>query len=41
MIDYFALALIHGLLALMILRLSARPELDREPSHTDEEQPGA
>lgn len=30
MIDYFALALIHGLLAVMVIRLSGRPDLDRE-----------
>lgn len=41
MIDYFALALIHGLLALMILRVSNRPELDREALPADEDRPGA
>lgn len=30
MIDYFALALIHGLLALAVLRLIGRGDLDRE-----------
>lgn len=29
-IDYFALALIHGLLAVMVIRLSGRADLDRE-----------
>ncbi len=31
MIDYFALALIPGLLALAVLRLFGRDDLDREP----------
>ena len=30
MIDYFALALTHALLVLALLRIAARPELDRE-----------
>ena len=38
LIDYFALALIHGLLALMVLRLSTRPHLDREESDADGER---
>lgn len=41
MIDYFALALIHGLLAVMMIRLSARADLDREPAAPGEEQGGA
>ena len=41
MVDYFSLALIHGLLVLMIVRLSNRPELDRESLPTDEDRPGA
>ena len=41
MIDYLALALIHGLLALMIVRVSTRPELDRELLPADEDQSGA
>ena len=37
MIDYFALALIHGLLAIMIIRLSLRPDLDHDPwAETDQ-----
>lgn len=30
MIDYFALALTHALLVIALLRIAARPELDRE-----------
>lgn len=30
MIDYFALALCHGLLLLMLWRIQQRPDLDRE-----------
>ena len=30
MIDYFALALSHGLLLLMLWRIQQRPDLDRE-----------
>lgn len=40
-IDYFALALIHGLLAVMMIRLSSRPDLDREPTAPGEDQGGA
>lgn len=38
MIDLFSLALAHGLLLLMALRLLARDDLDRdpEPGGTDE-----
>lgn len=32
MIDLFALALSHGLLLLMVLRLMSRDDLDRDPS---------
>ncbi len=35
MIDYFALALIHGLLALAIVRLLGRDDLDNEPAAED------
>ena len=31
MIDLFALALSHGLLLLMVLRLMGRDDLDRDP----------
>ncbi|MGN3974507.1 hypothetical protein [Tsuneonella sp. SYSU-LHT278] len=31
MIDLFALALSHGLLLLMVLRLMSREDLDRDP----------
>ena len=31
MIDYFTLALIHGLLVLAALRLLSREDLDRDP----------
>ncbi|MCL4674345.1 MAG: hypothetical protein KJZ64_15755, partial [Sphingomonadaceae bacterium] len=41
LIDYFALALIHGLLVLMLLRLSSHPELDRESASPGEEQSDA
>ncbi|WP_271439846.1 hypothetical protein [Pontixanthobacter luteolus] len=30
MIDYFALALIHGLLLLALIRIAGRDDLDRE-----------
>lgn len=40
-IDYLALALIHGLLAVMIFRLSSRADLDREPTAPEEGQGGA
>lgn len=36
MIDYFALALSHGLLALAAWRLMLRPDLDREPDDAGE-----
>ncbi|WP_209348931.1 hypothetical protein [Pontixanthobacter sp. CEM42] len=32
MIDYFALALTHGLILIALIRIAGRPELDREPS---------
>jgi len=35
MIDYFALALVHGLLALTVLRLLGRDDLDRESEPQD------
>ncbi len=38
MIDYFALALIHGLLALAVVRLLGRDDLDRESAA---EEPGS
>ena len=38
MIDYFAIALTHGLMALAVWRLLARPDLD-DDSLTGEEQP--
>lgn len=31
MIDYFALALTHGLILLALIRIAGKPELDREP----------
>ena len=39
MIDYFALALSHGLLALAVLRLLGRSDLDREPEQYDAGEP--
>ncbi len=40
MIDLFSLALTHGLLLLMALRLLGREDLDRDPSpETETEQP--
>lgn len=36
MIDYFAIALTHGLLALACLRLLARGDLDRDPNPEEE-----
>ncbi len=35
MIDLFALALTHGLLLLMALRLMSRDDLDRDPPRED------
>ena len=35
MIDYFALALTHGLLLLAVLRLLVRGDLDREDGDAD------
>lgn len=35
MIDYFALALSHGLLALALWRLTQRSDLDRDPGDED------
>ena len=35
MIDYFALALTHGLIALAVLRLLGRDDLDRESEPQD------
>jgi hypothetical protein len=37
MVDYFALALTHGLLALAAWRLMQRPDLDRDPPPGDGE----
>ena len=31
MIDYFALALTHGLMLLALIRIAGKAELDREP----------
>jgi hypothetical protein len=39
MIDYFALALSHGLLALAVLRLLGRSDLDREPEPNETVEP--
>lgn len=39
MIDLFSLALTHGLLLLMVLRLMSRDDLDRDPPTADPEQP--
>jgi hypothetical protein len=36
MIDYFALALSHGLIALALWRMLQRPELDDEPRAGEE-----
>ena len=36
MIDYFSLALTHGLLAIACWRLLQREELDREPGNAPE-----
>lgn len=37
MIDYFALALTHGLIALALWRMLRRDELDAEPASGDSE----
>ncbi|ANY18867.1 hypothetical protein A6F68_00332 [Tsuneonella dongtanensis] len=39
MIDLFALALSHGLLLLMVLRLMSRDDLDRDPLAPGEAEP--
>ena len=39
MIDYFALALTHGLIALALWRLLQRGELDAEPGAGEGENP--
>lgn len=39
MIDYFSLALTHGLLALAAWRLMMRADLDRDPEEAVREQP--
>ena len=41
MIDLFALALSHGLLLLMALRLLGRADLDRDPDGVAGEEPEA
>jgi hypothetical protein len=41
MIDLFALALSHGLLLLMALRLLGRDDLDRDPDGAASEEPEA
>lgn len=41
MIDYFAIALTHGLLALACLRLLTRGDLDRDPNSEEEVPPTA
>ena len=41
MIDYFALALIHALLAVMVIRLSSRADLDREQAAAPEDKADA
>jgi hypothetical protein len=38
MVDYFSLALTHGLIALALLRLVLRAELDRDPEPVAEAQ---
>lgn len=37
MIDYFALALTHGLLIVMLMRLIRREDVDVEPLESEEE----
>jgi len=39
MVDYFALALSHGLLALAVWRLMLRADLDSDPVEEPAEQP--
>ena len=39
MIDYFALALMHGLIAVAVIRLLRTDALDREPEPGEEESP--
>lgn len=39
MVDFFALALMHGLLALAALRLAMRDDLDRDPPASGTTEP--
>jgi len=39
MIDLFSLALTHGLLLLMVLRLMSRDDLDRDPPNPEADSP--
>ena len=39
MIDLFSLALTHGLLLLMVLRLMSRDDLDCDPTSPDPREP--
>lgn len=39
MIDYFSLAVTHGLLALAAFRLMLRADLDRDPDPQADEEP--
>jgi hypothetical protein len=41
MVDYFALALSHGLLALAAWRLMLRPDLDSDPAEDPAGQAGS
>lgn len=40
MVDYFSLAVTHGLLALAALRLMLRADLDRDPDPAAAEEAG-
>ena len=39
MVDYFALAVSHGLLALAVWRLALSADLDRDPPESDATEP--
>jgi hypothetical protein len=39
MVDFFALALMHGLLALAAVRLMLRDDLDRDPPPSETSEP--
>lgn len=41
MVDYFSLAVTHGLMALAVFRLMLRADLDRDPPAPEASEPAA